>query len=452
MGLKLNVRFNLHNPSSDEPTPIYLVYHFKNNRLCYSTGEKILPKYWYSGKDVQRPLMGSELPAGLHKDTAKAISAENKLIGNKLTNIENALVGELQNYNKSNTLPEVADLKIFLDKFLSKKIKPVRVSRVVGMTLIDFYENFVEDMKNGIRVNKKGVNNGRTMVSGYLKSHRTTIANIKNFQIVYNNGKAFSIDDINLDWYREFVKMLRDENKALNTIGAQVKNIKTFLKYSYSKGLHTNTIYLNEDFIAMREDNNHIYLTEDELNKIYEVDLSDKPRLNSVRDLFILACYTGLRYSDFSKLKKTDFVKDGSYYILNVKTQKTRKDVSIPLKRCVIEIMNKYDWSLPTAISNQKMNDYLKEIGKLADIKSEFEMSKTYKNEKFGVIKPKYEFITCHTARRSLATNMYLNGFAESDIMSITGHKDPKVFRNYIKADSLQKAKKMLKNRSDYFR
>jgi integrase len=451
MSLKLNIRFNLHKPSSDEPTPIYLVYHFKNNRLCYSTGEKILPKYWYNGKDIQRPLMGSELPAGLHKDTAKAISAENKQLGNKLANIENALIAELQNYNKSNTLPEVKDLQTFLDSLLGKKIKPVVISRADSKSLIDFYTDFIDDMKKGKRVNKRGNFKGRSMVDGYIKSHGTTITNLKNYQRLYNKDKALRFDDITMEWYYKFVEMLEDENKALNTIGGQIKNIKTFLRYTNGKKLHNNTIYSNEDFIAFKEETDHIFLTEEEINSIYQLDLHDNIRLDSVRDLFIIACYTGLRYSDFSKIKSTDFQKTSNSYILNKRTQKTDKIVSIPLKRIVVEIMKKYDWNLPPAISNQKMNEYLKEIGQLAKISEPVEIVKTYKNQKTGTQKPKYELISCHTARRTLATNMYLNNFEESDIMSITGHTDIRVFRNYIKANSLQKAHKMIVTRSDYF-
>ena len=319
------------------------------------------------------------------------------------------------------------------------------------MTLTDYYENFIEDMTVGSRVNKKGFNKGKPMVKGYINSHKTTIVNLKNYQDVLNKGKGLVFDDITIEWHRKFVRMLQEEKKALNTIGAQIKNIKTFLKYTYGKNLHNNTIYLNDDFIAFKELTDNIYLTEKELDSIYQLDLSYNNRLDSLRDLFILACYTGLRYSDFSKLKKTDFEeKDGSY-ILNIRTQKTDKDVSIPLKRIVVDIMNKYHWNLPSAISNQKMNEYLKEIGKLSKINTPVELSKTYNNEKIGIIKPKYEFITCHTARRTLATNMYLNNFEESDIMSITGHTDVKVFRNYIKANSIKKAQKMLATRRDYF-
>ena len=451
MGLKLNVRYNLHKPSAEEPTPIYLIYHYKNKRLPYSTGEKILPRYWLNDKIVQRARLGSELPSELPQEIRKKISEENKLINHKLANIEGALRVELQNYNKANTIPEVADLQKFLDNLLGKKIKPVVVLKSDNKSLLDYYTDFIEDMQKGKRVNKKGSAQGRTMVQGYIKSHGTTINNIRHYQKLYNKDKALKFDDITMDWYYQFVQMLKENNKAINTIGSQIKNIKTFLKHTYDKKLHQNIVYLNPDFITFKEETDHIYLTEIELDKIYTLNLLDNRRLENVRDLFILACNTGLRYSDFSKLKKSDFTPHKDFYILNVTTQKTSTKISIPLKKIVIEIMQKYNWQLPTAISNQKMNEYLKEIGKLAGIDDDVELSKTYNNQRIGNIKPKFEFITCHTARRSLATNMYLSGFDESEIMSITGHKDVKVFRNYIKADSLKKAEKMLVQKSAYF-
>lgn len=452
MALKFNFRFNLHNPTSEAPTPIYIIYHFHNRRLACSVGEKIIPKYWNADKNIQRPKLITELPAELPKEVAKQIAIENKRISNKLSNIETAFRKELQNYNSTITIPEIKDLQIFLDKFLGRKNKPAVIAKPLK-TMLGYYEEFINDMRTGKRKNRKGAYKGKNMADSYIKSHGTTISNLKNYQKIYNHGKEIKFDDITLDWYHSFVQMLQDEGKAFNTIGCQIKNLKSFLRTTYSKDIHRNTIYLNEDFIAMREETDSIYLTEVELQKIYKLNLRSNLRLDSIRDLFVLACYTGLRYSDFSDLKPTDVVKVKSDYILTVKTQKTGKTVSIPLKKCVVEILKKYKWNFPKAISNQKMNVYLKEIGKLAKINTKVELSKTYNNQSKSIIKPKCEFIGCHTARRTFATNMYLSGlFEEADIMSMTGHKDTRVFRAYIKADSLQKAKKMLIQKSNYFK
>ncbi len=451
MALKLNIRYHLHKPSSDNPTPIYLVYHFLNKRFIYSTGLKIHPKYWYSDKYTQRPLFGNALSDNLRDGGIKKISEENKDINNALNNIEIFLKGYIQTHITSHTIPEITDIRKHLDTFLHKKIN-TKKSTTPNKTLLEWYQLFINEMKLGKRKNRKGAHKGKNMADSYIKSHGTTLSNIKIFQHKCRRGKELKFDDINLEWYHEFVQKLHDDGKAFNTVGCQIKNLKSFLKYAYDKGLHTNTIFRNEDFIAMREETDSIYLTEDELDKIYKLDLKDKPRYDQVRDLFILACYTALRYSDFSQLKSSDVVKYKSDYILNVKTKKTGKDVSIPLKKCAVNIMKKYNWNLPKALSNQKMNVYLKEIGKWAEINNDVTLSKTYNNETKQVVKPKYEFIGTHTARRTMATNMYLNEFKDSDIMSITGHKDVRVFRNYIKAESLLKAKTMFLNKSKYFK
>jgi integrase len=392
----------------------------------------------------------SELLTELPKDIARKIANENKNIDNKISNIESALRKEFQNYILSGTIPTIIQLRNFLDKLLNKKTTTVTVTKALK-SLIGYYEEFIDDMKSGKRINRKGAHRGMSMTTGYIKSHGTTVTNLKNYQKLHNARKELKFEDITLEWYHTFVQMLKQQNKAFNTIGSQIKNVKNFLKYSYGKGWHKNTIYTHEDFIVLREETDHIYLTETELVKIYKLNLSGNKRLENVRNLFVLACNTGLRYSDLSNLKPTDVVKDDSGYILNVKTQKTSKLVSIPLKKCVVEILHKYNWNLPKPISNQKMNSYLKEIGEKAGINQDVELSKTYNNKSTGVTKPKYSFISSHTARRTLATNMYLNGFEESDIMSITGHKDVKIFKLYLKAESLHRAQKMLKSRSDYF-
>lgn len=441
MSLKFNFRYNLHKPSSDTHTQIYLIYHFKKGKLNYSIGEKIVPKYWCF--ETQRPV--------LTRNLTKDVLTENRLLNNKLSNIETELRQELQNYNTTDTIPEIKDLQNFLDRLLQKKMKPVPISKP-DKTMIEHYEEFVSDIKNGRRINLKGLYRGKPMSKDYSKTHSTTISQLKKYQSLYNRNKTLKFEDITLDWYHSFIEMLQKQTKAFNTIGLHIKNIKNFLRFTYGKDLHTNTIYLHPHFMTFKEETDNIYLDEDELEKIYRLKLNDNPRLDTVRDLFLIGCYTSLRYSDFSGIKSTDVIIDESGYILKIKTKKTGKVVLIPLMKNAIEIMQKYNWNLPKAISNQKFNVYIKDVGKMAGITKEHTLSKTYNNKGVQITKPRYLFISSHTARRSCLTNMYLYGFNEYDIMTLSGHTNVVSFRLYIKADSLQKARKLLTGeKKEYF-
>ena len=89
------------------------------------------------------------------------------------------------------------------------------------------------------------------------------------------------------------------------------------------------------------------------------MDLTDNPRLERVRDLFIVGAWTGLRFSDFNNINPKDIKKNGD---IEIQTQKTKNSVIVPIHRYIKEIMKKYEGktenSLPPSISNQKMNDY----------------------------------------------------------------------------------------------
>ena len=107
-------------------------------------------------------------------------------------------------------------------------------------------------------------------------------------------------------------------------------------------------------------------MTADEIELIYKVDVKEKMYLDRVRDLFIVACYTGLRFSDLMQVRAENIINESSQ--IKIRTEKTNELIVIPLHKYVKEIIKKYDGSLPPVISNQKMNDYLKQIGKKAKL------------------------------------------------------------------------------------
>jgi integrase len=186
--------------------------------------------------------------------------------------------------------------------------------------------------------------------------------------------------------------------------------------------------------VATREEPPAIYLTEDELTKLFQLDLSGNPRLSRIRDLFLVGCYTGLRFSDFTELKPGNYKKtpDGKEYI-EMMTQKTGTKVTIPVKSEVREIVSRYNYQLPKAISNQKFNDYLKEVGKLAGLDEPTMLTRFRNGKRVDQTFPKYELMTSHTARRSFASNAYKAGVPVRYVMTVTGHKTEKEFYKYVR-------------------
>ena len=157
-------------------------------------------------------------------------------------------------------------------------------------------------------------------------------------------------------FYNDFVKFqATHKNFATNTIGKHVAVLKVFINDASRQGIEVNQAYKERNFKVITEETESVYLTENELNKIYLLELSHDTRLDRIKDIFLLACYTGLRYSDVTELKTENI--QGEY--LNVRTKKTNTNVIIPIHKIVKEIISKYNGLSSFHISNQKLNDYM---------------------------------------------------------------------------------------------
>lgn len=116
---------------------------------------------------------------------------------------------------------------------------------------------------------------------------------------------------------------MMEKNYSLNSIGTSVKNIKVFMNEAVERGLTRNLEFRNKKFKIIEEETENIYLSEDEIKKIYELDLSDNKRLDRVRDLFIIACYSGLRFSDLIQLRDENFIDNKTKIKIKRKRQVT---------------------------------------------------------------------------------------------------------------------------------
>jgi predicted metal-dependent RNase len=149
-----------------------------------------------------------------------------------------------------------------------------------------------------------------------------------------------------------------------------------------------------------------------------------------------------MRYGDYSgleNLKHTD-------KFITKRTKKTGAKVVIPMHWVIREILERRGNMLPKAVSNQKLNDALKELGQLADITDEIELTVTRAGKQVTTRRPKYELMTTHTARRSGCTNMYLAGIDIYTIMGFSGHTTEKSFRKYIKIKQEENAQRFLEH------
>lgn len=425
------VNFFLKEPKSKKETLIFLVLNINYKRLKYSTGEFILPERWDA--EDQSPIISRKYP-------------NNSNIQRRLEEYRFFLTDLLGEYKRQrvDVTPDLIREQLDINFKVKKESSNPAIEKIDLMSYIDMY---VKQCEDGTRLTPK---NKTKYKKWTIKGYKT----LKNHLLEYvnDNKVELNFNDITMGFYNNFLNYFHYDNKATNTIGKNIKNLKVIMSSSFDEGLHNNTEFQKKEFKVIEEASDNIYLTESELDAIYELDLSGKKdlHLDKVRDLFIISARTALRYSDVTNLKRHNFMFNEKGYFLSVIAQKPGKLVMIPLKKQVVDIFNKYNGELPRALSNQKMNSYLKEIGKKAGINTIMTKSITKGGVKEQSIKEKWELITTHTARRSAATNLFLAGFPAISIMRLTGHGTERSFMKYIRMSEEDNAYKMAE--SDYFR
>lgn len=251
-------------------------------------------------------------------------------------------------------------------------------------------------------------------------------------------GIPITFDDLDFTFYEELVDFLmydyvqkRRKEKIvglkINTIGKTIKQFRTFLRNRIRKRIILPIDM--EGWTIIEEEVDAVYLNWEEIHMIYKLDLTAYPHLIDYRNNFVLACYTGLRFSDFSKIMKEDIRND----MLYKKQQKSNHWVVIPLRTEAKEILKAGFKKNFVTLTNVEFNRHIKTIAKLAGITSVIKHTYKKGNKNVEITKPKYEWITSHTVRRSFCTNEFLAGTPVELIMKISGHKSVKDFYKYIR-------------------
>jgi integrase len=409
---------------------IYLQFKYNGKKFVYTFGQTINPKNWNSKKNRVK---------SNQQTTADGKHSLNDLLQN-LQDLTEKTYNELL----KNGIPTNDMLRQPLDTFINQN-----EGKADGPTFHKLLERFISgEIKH--KGKEKSINT--------IKTYRTLQGHLKAFERVYKMPIDYHSLDLNFLYkYTTFLRRtfkdselvgIQDEKikKALsslpigqNAIAKDVQILKTVMKKAVTLGESKYVHHEHEEFTAARADTDAVFLTDKEIISLYRYDFSNNKRIEQVRDLFVFGCCVGLRYSDYSNIKPEHIIhKEGEYFI-KMKTQKTGELVIIPCNPVVLQIFDKYAANpnkLPTTISNQKFNDYIKEACKDAGLTEVGRLSTE-------PTKPLYECISSHTARRSFATNLYLESFPVMDLMRITGHKTEKAFRGYIRHTKLDSAKKL---------
>ena len=296
----------------------------------------------------------------------------------------------------------------------------------VNTHLVSFVEDFIRNTKKDV----------------YMKSqYQHTLNNINEYEKCHDTKLKLSETD--MDFYHSFIEFLLEKDYAPNTIGTRIKNLKLFLNEAFKKKIPVCLDFKLPDFKKPGEEIPSVYLSEDELMKLYQLDLKDNPLMERTRDLFLIGAYTGFRFSDYSTLCKENFSVDAT---IQKRTKKTEQDVVLPIHPIVQAIVKRNNFEIPK-VSYLTFNKTLKDVVKTAGITYDVTYIRTRGGKSSAVTEPKWKLTGSHTARRSFATNAYLSGVPTIAIMKMTGHKTESSFMKYIKITLTENAK-ILQNHS----
>lgn len=301
-------------------------------------------------------------------------------------------------------------------------------------TFNDFIAQYIEECATGDRKKKDSTLN---VAPGTVKSFRGFFAQLK----AYQEDRHIIIDfpDITVAFYEDFKRFMLDKQYSPNTI-ARITKILKMMCYAAERVKLFDAKDIRTSVLAHPKDVDNVYLSDERIQELYDLDLSNHEAWEKVRDVFVVGCLTGQRVSDYKRINKDMIVAltDGNKYI-KLKQEKTRKIVFIPLDYRVEAILEKYNGVLPK-LFDQKINDYIKKVGEMLGWTEIVELDEQRGSMEYTAKRRFCDLIKTHTARRSFATNMYRAGASLSSIMAITGHGSEEQLRVYLKLTDEEKA------------
>jgi integrase len=391
--LKKGVSFYIDQKADERTAAIYLLVTFASKRVRVYTGCRCDRKDWNAEK--------KRLSGGKNRDK----------INQTLNDYENLVIELFSGYKQ---YPTVEALR-----------EGIRAHVIVPEKPQSIYERFEEYISSGIR--KKSWTQGTTKRMRTIKNHLCTFNPDINFEGITEQALLSFVE------YQQAIPLVN------STIQKNIKTLFQFLDWAMKEGYCKNDAYKSFDLKLKGTSGkaaNIIALDWDELMRLYQLDIPEtKNYLKRVRDVFVFMCFTGLRHSDAYNLRKYN-VKDDS---IEVVTIKTGDRLTIPLNDYSRAILDRYkdvhfkeDKALPV-ITNQKMNDYLKELGELAGFTQKETIVKYVGEKAITTVLPKSELMSTHTARRTFVSiGSYLN--IPYEIMaSWTGHSSETMMARYRK-------------------
>ncbi len=390
-------KFVLIGKPTDKTKQIYLRMIYKGSKKTFYTGQRVNPNDW--SLEFQRVKQGAKFNKTINEHLDKISDLANNTFNQSLGN------------GSQTCLIDVMTA-------LKEKFKPQQLKPKVELPKIEFW-NLYDEVVNDSQIAERSLS--KRTIDKYIVIQKR----LKKFEKLKKYPLTF--ESITHAFYSKFLKYLQEQQLAPSTVGNHVKTIKAIMNEGLRLKLHSNL-----DFQTFRkpkvQDAVTVALTLDEVRTLEQMDLTDNKRLEKVRDLFIFGIWSYQRISDFATIGADQLQKD-CFVIIQEKTKVKRTISYEPIQ---VQILEKYNYNLKQ-LYHSKVNDYLKELCKLAgfDTKVIVPITKGKKTEKKTF--EKWQLVASHTARRTGLTLLYLKTKDAITCMQLSGHKTEKAFLKYIR-------------------
>jgi integrase len=396
-------RLNLKD-SKAENSVLLLIFEAFNKRIRVSTGISVPTKHW--NKKTMYLRENREFP-------------DYVVINPEIDKVKENAKSAYKFYENQGILPTASQLR---DKYLEFVSKPIK--KASSTTFWTYFDDFIEYKRSKI--------SKRTLID-YDDALRKHLGKVEEDEKTPLTFDALKMDGGFIGKFEEYLQtkaINSDGGKglALNTIGKQMKNLKSFLNWCFDcKNIE---VFRLKHIVTCQEDVDDVFLNLEELKLIEELEL-DNEELIKARDLFLFGCQVGLRFSDLRRITKNHIIQ----MKLNIIPIKTKEKLTFPLNSIARKIVEKYEFNLPNYEENelQLFNEKVRKVCEMAKINELILCKRTINTKVQESFQEKYKLISSHTCRRTLCTNLYLKKFPLKLIMSISGHKTTKSFYRYLK-------------------
>ena len=428
MRLNFNLK-SLKNVGSKK-SQIWLTTTINGKRVRVYTGLLIEEEYW---NRTTRSQMGECAITGTH--LSHVVNQQNERINAELRNI----LKYCKEYGEMVSRQDLMSERIEHSAENFKRIIECKIrgeEAAIRKNPKDFIEDYIK--RKSRMVNR---DTQRRIVDGTVYNHQNALRRLKLFCEEERLGLVWEL--FNDRFEQRFTAWMQDKGYRANTIASQYSIMKVWLSEAEMEGVVSDRHF--HRWTTKCHDVENIFLTEEEIERIYRLDFSSedlrsqidpRQRIEETRDMFVVACWSGLRYGDWKDLSEIEINGD----MMTVHTKKTNKTVVIPLHPFVKEVYEKYGNKFPLVVDKAHALKHIRLCAKWAGLDEHTTLSRVQGGRSVVKQGVRSDFVMNHTARRSFATNMYLKGVPPISIMAITGHTTEANFMKYIKVDKLQHA------------